>query len=83
MKSVVAAFWAAARHGEACKIGTGVITAVDILRKVFCRRMGAKLRAGELFRIGLDARAFERKTGWRPRYTLAEGVTTFVESLKN
>ena len=43
----------------------------------------APLRAGEVFRIGLDARAFERKTGWRPWYSLDEGIAAFVESLEN
>ena len=31
----------------------------------------------------LDARAFERGTGWRPRCTLEEGIAAFAESLEN
>ncbi len=92
VKDVVEAFMAAAKGGAdggAYNIGTGVVTDVETLLEVLCRHMGEKpvdvkrepLRAGEVFRIGLDARAFERKTGWRPRYTLDAGVAAFVESL--
>ncbi len=77
--------------GGAFNIGTGVVTEVESLLEVLCRHLGKKpvsverapLRAGEVFRIGLDARAFKRKTGWRPRHTLDEGIADFVESLEN
>ncbi len=94
VKDVVAAFLAAGKggvDGGAYNIGTGVVTEVETLLEVLCRQMGEKpvsverapLRAGEVFRIGLDARAFKQKTGWRPRYTLDEGIAAYVESLEN
>ena len=92
VKDVVEAFMLAAKGGAdggAYNIGTGVVTEVEALLDALCRQLGAKprdverapLRAGEVFRIGLDARAFERKTGWRPRYTLDAGIAAFAESL--
>ena len=94
VKDVVAAFMLAAKGGAdggAYNIGAGVVTEVETLLEVLCRQMGKKpvsverapLRAGEVFRIGLDARAFKQKTGWRPRYTLDEGIAAYVESLEN
>ena len=94
VKDVVAAFLAAGKggvDGGAYNIGTGVVTEVETLLEVLCRQMGKKpvsverapLRAGEVFRIGLDARAFKQKTGWRPRYSLDEGIAAFAESLEN
>ena len=94
VRDVVAAFMTAGKggvEGGAYNIGTGVVTEVETLLEVLCRHMGEKpvsverapLRAGEVFRIGLDTRAFERKTGWRPWYSLDEGIAAFVESLEN
>ena len=94
VRDVVAAFMTAGKggvEGGAYNIGTGVVTEVETLLEVLCRHMGEKpvsverapLRAGEVFRIGLDARAFERKTGWRPWYSLDEGIAAFVGSLEN
>ena len=93
VKDVVEAFLTAAKGGAdggAFNIGTGVITEVEALLDILSRCMGktpvgverAPLRPGEVFRIGLDARAFAQKTGWRPRYTLEEGIAAFVESLE-
>ncbi|MDE0330826.1 MAG: GDP-mannose 4,6-dehydratase [Nitrospinae bacterium] len=92
VKDVVEAFLAAAGggvDGGAYNIGTGVVTEVETLLGIICRLMGksplsverAPLRAGEVFRIGLDARAFEQKTGWRHSYSLEEGIAAFLESL--
>lgn len=94
VKDVVEAFLFAGKGGAdggVYNIGTGVVTEVEALLEILSRSMGktpvsverAPLRAGEVFRIGLDARAFAQKTGWRPRYTLEEGIAAFVESLKN
>ena len=93
VKDVVAAFLSAAKggvDGGLYNIGTGVVTEVEALLEILCRLMGkdpvsverAPLRPGEVFRIGLDASAFEQKTGWRPHYTLEEGIAAFVESLE-
>lgn len=93
VKDAVEAFLTATKgeaDGGAYNVGTGVITEVETLLDVLCRKMGRKpraverapLREGEVFRIGLDARAFRRKTGWAPRYALGEGLVDFVESLK-
>lgn len=93
VKDVAAAFLTASKggvDGGAYNIGTGVITEVEALLEILCRCMGKKpvsverapLRPGEVFRIGLDARAFAQKTGWRPRFTLEEGIAAFVESLE-
>jgi len=76
--------------GEAYNIGTGVVTEVETLLEILCRLMGkssvsverAPLRPGEVFRIGLDARAFEQKTGWRHSFSLEEGIAAFLESLE-
>ena len=94
VRDVVAAFMTAGKggvDGGVYNIGTGVVTEVETLLEILCRHLGEKpvsverapLRAGEVFRIGLDARAFEQKTGWRPRYTLDEGIAAFVGSLEN
>lgn len=94
VKDVVEAFLMAGKGGAdggAYNVGTGVITEVEVLLEILCRLMGkdplsvekAPLRPGEVFRIGLDANAFQRKTGWRPRHTLEEGIAAFVESLGN
>lgn len=93
VKDVAAAFLRAALggvDGDACNVGTGIVTEVEALLEILCRRMGtnpvsverAPLRPGEVFRIGLDARAFQKKTGWRSRYTLEEGIAAFLESLE-
>ena len=93
VKDVVAAFLAAARggvDGGAYNIGTGVVTEVETLLEILCRLMEkdpvsverAPLRPGEVFRIGLDARAFEQKTGWRHSFSLEEGIAAFLESLE-
>lgn len=93
VKDAVEAFRTAARGGAdggVYNVGTGVVTEVETLLDALCRRMGrepieverAPLRAGEVFRIGLDAHAFQRKTGWRPRYALDEGIADFAASLK-
>ncbi len=93
MKDVVAAFLTAARggvDGGAYNVGTGVVTEVEALLEILCSLMGkdpvsverAPLRPGEVFRIGLDARAFKRETGWRHSFSLEEGIAAFVESLE-
>ncbi len=93
VEDVAAAFLRAAQggvDGGAYNIGTGVVTDVEALLDILCRLMGktpvsvkrAPLRPSEVFRIGLDASAFERGTGWRPRCTLEEGVGAFLESLE-
>lgn len=93
VKDVVEAFLTAGKGGAdggAYNIGTGVITEVETLLDILSRRMGknpvsverAPLRAGEVFRIGLDARAFVQKTGWRHSFSLEEGIAAFVESLE-
>ena len=93
VKDVVEAFLTAGKGGAdggVYNIGTGVITEVEALLEILSRRMGknpvsvekAPLRAGEVFRIGLDARAFAKKTGWRHSFSLEEGIATFVESLE-
>ncbi|MCY4382772.1 MAG: GDP-mannose 4,6-dehydratase [Nitrospinae bacterium] len=93
VKDVVKAFTTAAKGGAdggAYNIGTGVVTEVEALLEVLCRRMGetpvsverAPLRAGEVFRIGLDASAFAQKTGWRHSFSLDEGIAAFLESLE-
>ena len=92
VKDVVEAFITAAKGGAdggAYNIGTGVVTEVEALLEILCRLMGkdpvsverAPLRPGEVFRIGLDARAFERKTGWRHSFSIEEGIAAFLESL--
>lgn len=94
VKDVVEAFLTAGKGGAdggAYNIGTGVITEVEALLEILCRRMGknpvsvekAPLRPGEVFRIGLDARAFAQKTGWRHSFSLEEGIAAFVESIEN
>ena len=94
VKDVAEAFLTAGKGGAdggAYNIGTGVITEVEALLEILSRRMGKKpvgverapLRAGEVFRIGLDARAFAQKTGWRHSFSLEEGIAAFVESLEN
>ena len=94
VKDVAAAFLTAAGggvDGGAYNIGTGVVTEVEMLLEVLCRLMNKKpvsverapLRPGEVFRIGLDARAFEREAGWRHSFSLDEGIAAFVESLEN
>ena len=94
VKDVVEAFLTAGKGGAdggAYNIGTGVITEVEALLEILSRRMGknpvsverAPLRAGEVFRIGLDANAFQRKTGWGHSFSLEEGIAAFVESLEN
>ena len=94
VKDVVEAFLTAGKGGAdggAYNIGTGVITDVEALLEILCRLMGkdpvsvekAPLRPGEVFRIGLDANAFQRKTGWRHSFSLEEGIAAFVESLEN
>ena len=93
VKDVVEAFLLVGKggvDGGAYNIGAGVITEVESLLEILCRSMGKKpvsverapLRPGEVFRIGLDARAFRKDTGWRPRYSLEEGIAAFVESLE-
>ena len=93
VKDVVAAFLTAARggvDGGAYNVGTGVVTDVEALLEILCRCMGkdpvsverAPLRPGEVFRIGLDARAFQGKTGWRHGFSLEEGIAAFLESLE-
>ena len=93
VKDVVAAFITAAKggvDGGAYNIGTGVVTEVETLLEILCRLMGknpvsverAPLRPGEVFRIGLDASAFQRDAGWRPRFSLEEGIAAFLESLE-
>ena len=94
VKDVAAAFMTAGKggvDGGTYNIGTGVVTDVEALLEILCRHLGkspvsverAPLRAGEVFRIGLDARAFQRKTGWRHSFSLDEGIAAFVESLEN
>ena len=94
VKDVVEAFLTAGKGGAdggVYNIGTGVITEVEALLEILSRRMGknpvsverAPLRAGEVFRIGLDARAFAQKTGWRHSFSLEEGIAAFVESIEN
>ena len=93
VKDVVEAFLTAGKGGAdggVYNIGTGVITEVEALLEILCRRMGknpvsvekAPLRPGEVFRISLDARAFAQKTGWRHSFSLEEGIAAFVESLE-
>ena len=93
VKDVVAAFLLAARggvDGGTYNVGTGVVTEVETLLDILCRRMGknpvsverAPLRPGEVFRIGLDASAFQRDAGWRPHFSLEEGIAAFLESLE-
>ena len=93
VKDAVQAFVLGARgeaDGGVYNVGTGVITTVEAVLDALCRHMGAKpravkrvpLREGEVFRIGLDARAFQEKTGWRPKYGLEEGIAAFVKSLQ-
>ncbi len=94
VKDVVEAFLTAGKGGAdggVYNIGTGVITEVEALLEILCRRMGknpvsvekAPLRPGEVFRIGLDARAFAKKTGWRHSFSLEEGIAAFLESIEN
>ncbi len=94
VKDVVEAFLTAGKGGAdggVYNIGTGVITEVEALLEILCRRMDknpvgverAPLRAGEVFRIGLDARAFAKKTGWRHSFSLEEGIAAFLESIEN
>ena len=94
MKDVVEAFLLAARggvDGGTYNVGTGVVTEVEALLEILCRLMGkdpvsvdrAPLRPGEVFRIGLDASAFERETGWRHSFSLKEGIAAFLESPEN
>ncbi len=93
MKDVVEAFLTAGKGGAdggAYNVGTGVITEVEALLEILSRCMGknpvsvekASLRPSEVFRIGLDARAFKRETGWRHSFSLEEGISAFVESLE-
>ncbi len=93
VKDVVEAFLMAGKggvDGGAYNVGTGVVTEVETLLEVLCRRMGknpvsierAPLRPGEVFRIGLDASAFQRDAGWRPGFSLEEGIAAFLESLE-
>lgn len=93
VKDVVVAFLTAAKggvDGGVYNIGTGVVTEVEALLEILCRLMGkdpvsverAPLRPGEVFRIGLDASAFEQKTGWRHSCTLDEGIAAFLGSLE-
>ena len=94
VNDVVAALLTAARggvDGGVYNIGTGVVTEVEALLEILCRLMGkdpvsverAPLRPGEVFRIGLDAGAFERETGWRHSFSLDEGIAAFLELLEN
>ena len=94
VKDVAEAFLTAAKggvDGGAYNIGTGVVTDVEALLEILCRLMGkdpvsverAPLRPGEVFRIGLDAGAFQRDTGWRHSFSLEEGIAAFLESLEN
>ena len=94
VKDVVAAFLLAAKggvDGGAYNVGTGVVSEVEALLEILCRLMGkdpvsverVPLRPGEVFRIGLDASAFERETGWRHSFSLNEGIAAFLESPEN
>ncbi|MEK6709063.1 MAG: NAD-dependent epimerase/dehydratase family protein [Nitrospinota bacterium] len=73
--------------GEAYNVGTGIATRVEELLGLLARAMGveparvdrAPLRPGEIFRIALDSSRLNQATGWKPRYTLGEGVAAFAE----
>ena len=93
VKDAAAAFLRAAQggvDGGAYNVGAGVVTEVEALLEILRRLVGknpvsverAPLRPGEVFRIGLDASAFRRDAGWRPRFSLEEGIAAFLESLE-
>ena len=67
---------------RAYNIGTGVETTVNRIAEMLAADTGrvldirrAPARAGEIQRSALDARKAARDLGWRPRVTLAEGLS--------
>jgi UDP-glucose 4-epimerase len=86
----VAAFLAAAEHGDAgiWNIGNGIEISVLELATIIARVTGdstepefAPPRTGELQRSALVAEQAERDLGWRPSVPLADGVETVVKWL--
>lgn len=73
--------------GAAYNVGVGVATRVEEVLERVARAVGkepvaverAPLRPGEVFRICLDASRLSEATGWRPSYSLDQGVAVFAE----
>lgn len=75
-----------AGDGEIYNIGSGVATSVNQIFEELSRITGYKRppvygppKAGETFRIYLDASKAARELGWRPGVGLREGLTKTVE----
>lgn len=75
----------ASLDARAFNIGTGVETSVNRLAALLADAAGrrpeirhAPARPGELLRSCLDVSKAARELGWRPRVSLAEGVTSTV-----
>ena len=74
----------------AYNVGTGIATSVNRIAEVLRAECGyegaiphAPERPGEVQRIALDSRVFERETGWSARVALHEGLGSTVAHLKH
>lgn len=75
--------------GQAINIGTGRGISVNQIHATLAAAVGAATparhgppRAGDVYRIWLDASLAERELGWRPRLSFAEGIRRTVASLR-
>ena len=93
VSDVVDAFKIASKldfEGEIFNLGTGVATKVEEVMDCLVNCLGKEpsaveklpLRQGELDSISLSSLSFNKKTGWKPKVNLENGISLFVDSLK-
>ncbi len=75
--------------GEIFNLGTGIDTKVEEVMDCLVKCLGKEpsgveklpLRPGELDRISLSSTSFYKKTGWKPIFSLQDGIALFVDSI--
>ena len=76
-------------QGVIFNLGTGIATKVEEVLDCLVRCLGKEptgverlpLRSGELDSISLSSASFYKKTGWKPKFSLKNGIALFVDSL--
>tara|TARA_B110000014_G_C20065110_1_gene555045 strand:+ start:206 stop:1126 length:921 start_codon:yes stop_codon:yes gene_type:complete len=75
--------------GEIFNLGTGIDTKVEEVMDCLVKCLGKEpygveklpLRPGELNSISLSSKSFYEKTGWKPIFSLQDGIALFVDSI--
>jgi len=92
VSDVVDAFMRAIEAGDGlrCNIGTGAETSVNELYQLLAELAGssraaehAAPRTGELAHIALDVSRAAAELGWKPRWTLRDGLAQTLDWLRN